>query len=389
MTGLGACLIGIPVAIFGYAYLVYPALLWLVAALKPRRPVVDAPAEWPGVTVILPCYNEEATVARTLEGLLALDYPSDRLHLLVASDASTDRTDEIVASFATRGVELLRLRDRGGKSAAENAAAARVRGEIVVNTDATTRILPGSLKALIREFQDPTVGVATGRAVAVGDLDAGMNLGEAKYTDYEMWVRSLETRVGSVVGASGCFFASRRTLYAGDFPPGLSRDFASCLIAHELGYRAVSVPTAPCLVPLSSSLRTEVRRKTRTMARGLDTLWFKRQLLNPFRHGGFAWMLFSHKLARWLFQLTWPLGVLGLIVLASTSSLALSLTFGATCLVAVAAIMAYRWPEGRSAPRFIAVPGFAVWANVAGANAWFRFVRGTKQAIWEPTRRPA
>ncbi len=388
MTGLGWWLVGIPSAVLVYAYLLYPGMLWVVAAIRGSRPGFAPPAEWPSVTVVLPCYNEEGAVARTLEGLLALEYPRERLHVLVASDASTDQTDAIVQGYADRGVELLRLPVRGGKSAAENAAASRIRGDLVVNTDATTRILPGSLKALVAAFQDPRVGVATGRAVAVGDLDAGMNRGEAGYTGYEMWVRALETRIGSIVGASGCFFGSRRELYPRDFPPELSRDFGSCLIARERGYRAVSVPEAVCLVPLSSSLRVEVGRKTRTMARGLDTLWHKRRLLNPFRHGAFAWMLFSHKLARWLFQLTWPLGIVGIVLLAWECPVARGVALGVVALAGVLAVAAYRWPAGRRAPGLINVAGFAIWANVAGMRAWFRFLTGTRQPIWEPTRRP-
>lgn len=381
-------LVAAPAALLLYAYLVYPGMLWLLAAFRPDRGQPGEPAEWPSVTVILPCYNEARIIARTIEAVLGLDYPAERLHLLVASDASTDRTDDIVRGYAASGVELLRLEQRGGKSAAENAAAARVRGMIVVNTDATTRILPGSLKTLVRAFGDPTVGVAAGRPVAVGDLEAGLNRGEAGYTGYEMRVRALETRVGSIVGASGCFFASRRELYAGDFPPELSRDFGSCLIARERGYRAVSVSGAPCLVPLSASLRVEVRRKARTMARGLATLWAYRRLLNPVREGAFAWMLFSHKLARWLFQLSWPAAIVGVVLASRDRGEAGAVVLGLLGVGGLGTLVAYLWPEGRRAPRGLTVLGFLAWANIAGILAWLRFLRGIRQPIWEPTRRP-
>ena len=125
-------------------------------------------------------------------------------------------------------MELLRLSNRGGKTAAENAAATHVQGEIVVNTDATIRILPGALRELIAVFQDPSVGVASGRDVSTGGLRSAGNQGESGYVGYEMWIRSLETRIGTIIGASGCFFAIRRELYDGAFPEALSRDFASC-----------------------------------------------------------------------------------------------------------------------------------------------------------------
>ncbi len=217
--------------------------------------------------------------------------------------------------YAGSGVELLRSSNCGGKTAAENAAATHVQGEIVVNTDATIRILPGALRELIAVFQDPSVGVASGRDVSTGGLRSAGNQGESGYVGYEMWIRSLETRIGTIIGASGCFFAIRRELYDGAFPEALSRDFASCLIAHERGYRSVSVNSARALVPRATSLRTEYRRKVRTMARA-GTLHYKRHLLNPLRHGGFSLMLFSHKLCRWLFQLTLPLMAVGLVLLA-------------------------------------------------------------------------
>ena len=311
MQNLSCVLVAVPVALFGYAYFGYPALLWIGSRARPAPAPGSVPLEWPDITITVPCYNEERSIAATIESLLALDYPADRRHLLIISDASTDRTDEIVRGYADRGVELLRLPARGGKTAAENAAAARLRGEIVVNTDATIRIVPGALKALVAVFQDPTIGVASGRDVSVGDVQSAGNQGESGYVGYEMWIRSLETRLGTIVGASGCFFATRRELYVGDFPEALSRDFASCLIAREHGYRAVSVDAALALVPRAASLRSEYRRKVRTMARGLGTLQFKRHLLNPLRYGLFAPLLFSHKLCRWLFQLTLPLLVIG------------------------------------------------------------------------------
>src|SRR5690606_39198192 len=124
---------------------------------------------------------------------------------------------------------------------------------------------------------------------SVGDLSAEGNQGESGYVGYEMRVRALETRLGSIVGASGSFFAMRREIHEPDFPEQLSRDFASALMAVERGFRAVSVEEAICLVPRTRSLRTEFRRKARTMARGLETLWYKRHLMNPLKHGAFAW----------------------------------------------------------------------------------------------------
>lgn len=389
LTVLGWILLAAPVVMFVYAYGVYPALLWLVGMVRRQTPVVvDDPDPWPFISISLPAYNEEASIGRAVESLLALDYPPDRREIVVISDASTDGTDEVVRRYADRGVTLLRLPARGGKTAAENFAAPELRGEIVVNTDATIRILPGSLKPLIRVFQDPAIGVASGRDLSVGSLEAEANRGESSYVGYEMGVRALETRVGSIVGASGCFYAIRRELHRNLFPAALSRDFASALISREHGFRAVSVDAAVCLVPRAGSLQAEYRRKTRTMARGLDTLWYKRHLMNPFRYGLFAWMLISHKLCRWLMLLAGPGAMLGLILLSFGHPLVALPATGAL-IVTTLGLAALRWPDHRPIPRPLAFCGFFVLANAAGFLAWLKALRGERNPIWEPTRRPA
>jgi cellulose synthase/poly-beta-1,6-N-acetylglucosamine synthase-like glycosyltransferase len=386
-TSLGLILLAIPVVLFVYAYLGYPVLLRLAALARPASRLPADPDEWPAISISLPAYNEERSIRDTLEALLRIDYPADRRQILVISDASSDRTDEIVREFADRGVELLRLPQRGGKTAAENAAAQHLRGEIVVNTDATIRIPPASLKPLIRVFADPTIGVASGRDISVGRAAEEANRGESGYVGYEMWLRSLETRVGSIVGASGCFYAIRRDLVNALFPEALSRDFASPLRAREFGYRTVSVDEAVCLVPRTLSLRSEFRRKIRTMARGLETLWYKRALMNPIRYGLFAWMLVSHKLCRWLVHLTLPLVLVGLALLAPASPLAAA-GLVAAALVLVMGALAWRWSDDRHLPMPLAMAGFFVAVNVAALAAWWKALRGERNPIWEPTRRP-
>jgi len=314
---LALCLALLPVAIGLWAYVGYPLVLWLLTRVGGRQVVKTDPAEWPTVSFSLPAHNEERNIRATLDALLALDYPRDRVQIVVGSDASTDRTDEIVREYAGRGVELVRLDLRAGKTAVENGLVPYLKGDLVVSTDATIRILPGSLKPLVRAFQDPSVGVASGRDVSVGDESREANRAESGYVGFEMWLRSLETRKGGIVGASGCYYAIRRELHASMFPTHLSRDFASAMIAHEHGFRAVSVDEAVCLVPRATSLRSEYRRKIRTMARGLETLWFKRHLLNPFRHGDFALMLLSHKLCRWLVHLLLPVSVVAVGILSA------------------------------------------------------------------------
>jgi cellulose synthase/poly-beta-1,6-N-acetylglucosamine synthase-like glycosyltransferase len=338
------------------------------------------------VSISLPAYNEEAQIRGAIESLLALNYPPHRKQVLVVSDASTDRTDEIVMEFADRGVELLRMPRRGGKTAGENAAAARLTGDIVINTDASIRIHPDALRPLVARFSDPTVGVASGRDVSVARTGEDKNAGEAGYVGYEMKVRALETTVGGIIGASGCFYAIRSHLHRAPLPEHLSRDFASALVAREHGFRAVSVDEAVCFVPRTTSLHREYRRKVRTMARGMQTLHHKRHLLNPLRYGVFAWMLLSHKVARWLVPWTVLAGVLGILLLAVDHPVA-RVVFALGMVVAGLAATGWMWPESRPIPRVFGIPAFAVAGNLAAVHASLRSLARNDDPTWEPTRR--
>jgi len=385
MITVGLLLLLIPAGLLLYAYLGYPVAMWLLTRHRELGLPTSDPPEWPEITLTVPAYNEERAIAATLDSLLALDYPADRRHILVVSDASTDRTDDIVRGYADRGVTLVRLPVRGGKTVAENTAGRHLIGDIVVSTDATIRIQPTALKKLVRVFQDPRIGVASGRDKSVSRADQESNQAESGYVSYEMLVRSLETRRGSIVGASGCFYAIRRHLYSVLFPDALSRDFASALLAVENGYRAVSVHEAVCLVPRTRSLQAEYRRKVRTMARGLETLWYKRRALG--RAGGmFAFQLLSHKLARWLVFLTEPGALIGLAILATQWTWAAGLLAAALLGILIGAAALF-WPEGRKIPGPVAFFGFLLGAQVAGFMAWTEVIRREPNPIWEPTRR--
>jgi cellulose synthase/poly-beta-1,6-N-acetylglucosamine synthase-like glycosyltransferase len=389
ITPVGIGLVAASLALLLYAYVGYPLILGALARLRPPRQAPAPPPEWPLISITIPAYNEEAQIRETVESLLAIDYPADRRQILVVSDASTDGTDAIVAEYADRGVELLRMESRTGKTAAENAARRRLRGEIVVNTDASIRIYPDALKRLVSWFADPEVGVASGNDVSVARGEAGHGggiAGEAGYVDYEMKVRALETRVDGIVGASGCLYAIRADLHDYSLPGRYSRDFAAAIVAREHGFRAVSVPDALCTVPRAGSLRQEYRRKVRTMVRGMDTLIYKRSLMNPFRYGIFAWMLFSHKLCRWLVPVA-AVGAVAGIALLSVSEPWARWLMGAGVLVAALAAAGWYWSGRRPVPAALSMLSYLVAGNVAALAAWLRVLRGAGSPVWEPTRR--
>ncbi|HWO88346.1 MAG TPA: glycosyltransferase family 2 protein [Gemmatimonadales bacterium] len=379
---LAAIAVGVPL----YAYIGYPLLLALISSLRRKVNPPPAPRDWPPVTVTIPVYNEERVIRNKLERVLNYDYPRERLQVLVVSDASTDRTDEIVREFAPRGVELIRLARRGGKTAAENAALPHLRGEIVVNSDASVRADPAALKRLVAWFEDPAVGVASGRDVSVSSVEDYANVGESSYVGYEMWVRRLETRLAGIIGASGCFYAIRKHLHQHLVPEALSRDFAAPLVAREHGYRSVSVDDAVVFVPRAGSLRQEYRRKVRTMTRGLETLFFKRHLLNPFRYGLFAWELASHKLMRWLVPWALLLGVAALASLTPVKAWALWATVGVVAS-GIAGLAGWFWPQETSMPRWLAIPAYYAAGIAAGLHAWVNALRREMNPVWEPTRR--
>ncbi len=222
----------------------------------------------------------------------------------------------------------------------------------------------------------------------MGAAEDDANRGEGGYVGYEMWVRDLETRVEGIVGASGCLYAIRRDLHSITLPDSLSRDFAAALNTRELGYRPVSVKAATAVVPRTGSLRHEYPRKVRTITRGIETLWYKRALLDPFRFGVYAWMLFSHKVCRWALPWMALVGIVGLGLLAAGSPWALALFIA---VVAAGLVGTGAWLLGgsRRLPGFLSVPAFLVMSNVATLYASLRALHGDRNPIWEPTRRHA
>ncbi len=407
LIGLALATLILSVAVTFYAYFGYPAALWLYRALRRRPTRADAatrsdadPAEWPRISITLPAYNAERTLRPVLEGLVRVDYPRDRRQILVVSDGSTDGTDELVREFAAQGVELLRIEGRLGKTEIENRAMDALTGEIIINTDASVTVHPGAIKALVRALRDPQVGVASGRDISVASVGETGSGGEAAYVGYEMWIRELETDVDAIVGSSGCLYAIRAPLHRRKLPGHLSRDFSSALWAKLNGVRAVSVNDAICYVPRAASMRIEYRRKIRTMSRGIQTLFFHGALLNPARSGLFAWLLWSHKLIRWLVPWALAVGAVAIVLLAVVSlgtgddwrdlrSLAAWTLLGTAALVAGLGLAAlgWWWPAGRKPPRLASMAAFFVSGTIAGIVAWVHALRDKRAPVWEPTPR--
>jgi len=384
MIVVASILIALPLVLAAYAYVGYPATLrW--RARPPRSTPTNREPKQPFVTIVIPAYNEEHQIAGAIEAAIAQDYATSHRQILVLSDASTDGTDEIVKRYADRGVQLLRMPRRMGKTAAENESIPHIRGEIVINTDSSVRLDPHAVSRLVEAMEDPTVGVASTVDVSVSDR-AAVNVAEAGYVGYEMGIRELETRSGGIIGASGSGYAIRASLHAIPVRHDLSRDFSAALTAQRNGLRAVSVRGAICFVPRTGSLRVEYRRKVRTISRGMDTLSFNRDLLDVIHHGSFAWKLISHKVCRWLIPIAAVFALIGVGMLALRYAFATWL-FAAGVVVLGSALVFSRWPDSVRLPgRFMGIAG-ALIGNLAVIHAAWRFFHGHHDHVWEPTRR--
>jgi cellulose synthase/poly-beta-1,6-N-acetylglucosamine synthase-like glycosyltransferase len=269
----------------------YPLLLAALARLRPR-PIARSPIR-PTVSVLLPVHNGDRWLAAKLDCILALDYPRELLQILVVSDGSTDRTEAIARDYAARGVELLRI-PRSGKASALNAGLKRATGEIVMFTDVRQRLDAGALKDLVQCFADPAVGVVSGELVIL-DGQTRQEIDTGLYWKYEKWIRKRQSAVDSVLGATGCLYAMRRSLVQ-PLPPGtINDDMFLPLAAFLRGYRIVLEESARAY-DLPASLRTEFRRKVRTLAGVYQILGALPALLGPANRMWFHFV--SHKLAR-------------------------------------------------------------------------------------------
>lgn len=366
-----------------YPYVIYPLLAAALAKLVNRRVAADD-SYLPRVTIVIAAYNEAAHIEDTVHNKLQQDYPADLLDVIVVSDGSTDGTDEIVARIAAADprVRLLRQEPRQGKTAALNQAVPQAMGEIVVFSDANSLYAADALRRLVASFADPRVGYVSGQMKYVTAGGSMVGDGCTAYMRYENMLRSLETRIGSIVGVDGGIDAVRRSLYrpmrADQLP-----DFVLPLNVVEQGYRVVYEPRAVLHEEALASNDSEYRMRVRVALRALWALWDKRGLLNPFRHGVFAWQLFSHKAMRYLAFL--PLGaaaVLNWFLLGSgpffQAMAAGQVVFGLMLLVAA---------TGRRRIAGIELPVYCQYfalLNWASAVAFARFLAGEKKVLWQP-----
>ncbi len=370
------------VIVLAYVYVGYPLLVWLVSKVRPR-PATRAVIE-PNVTVLITAYNEEAAIRHKIENTLAINYPKEKLEILIASDGSTDQTDDIVRQFEDRGVKLLRVEGRKGKTATQNAAVEYATGEIILFSDATTDYRPEVFQKILPAFADETVGCVAGRLVYVDHAETNVGKGARNYWSYETFIKSAEAATCSLIGASGCLYAVRRSAYEPMHPEACS-DFLICTDLYRRGLRSVFEPTAVCYEQTNRYAGDEMRMRVRVISQTFTDLWRNRDMMNPLKSGFFAVELVSHKLLRYAV----PVLLIGL--LASSVLLDPFSPFYAIAMMLQAGfygMAGLAWLAERAGKRLtlLAMPLYFVLANLASVIAFYKFLRGERYATWEPIR---
>ncbi|MGE5670407.1 MAG: glycosyltransferase family 2 protein [Fibrobacterota bacterium] len=364
-----------------FVYFGYPLTLTFLSLFR-RKKVLRAPIT-PMVSLIITAYNEEKRIREKLENTMKLDYPREKLQVIIASDGSTDKTHDIVREYADRGVVLFEVPDRKGKENAQAQAVRIATGEIVVFSDTATRLDPKGLQEIVSNFADPQIGCVSSedKMISEDDTDVG---GEGFYVKYEMWLRALESRCNSVVGLSGSFFAARKEVCK-DFSPKMQSDFRTLLSSMKKGMRGVSDPNAIGYYQDIKDKSREFQRKVRTVLRGLTVFFNHPEFLNVFKFGLFTYQYLSHKLMRWLVPVFLCAALIANSMLATVSPLYFWLLV-AQGLFYGSALLGILFPSLTKIV-FIKIPAFFVVVNASIFVAWIKFLKGERVVLWQPSVR--
>ena len=374
------------IALIIYTYLVFPLLVMVRGKLFPK-PLASADAQ-PTVSFIIAAHNEERSIGDKIENLLQMDYPKDCLEVIIASDGSSDRTNEIVERYSDRNVKLLAL-PRAGKAAALNSAISTCTNEILVFSDANSMFATDALRHLVGPFADTKVGGVAGNQVYRNDAPASVtDMGERGYWNFDRRMKYFQSQAGNVISATGAIYAIRRSLFR-RVPEGVTDDFITSTGVIELGARLVFEPKAIAFEPVAQKSSAEFGRKVRVITRGLRGVWLRYRLLNPFRYGFYSIQLFSHKLLRRLMFVPLILVLLSSIALFSEGMFFRLATICQLAFygLALLSVMVRNHPIGRH--KLVSLPAFFVMVNAACAVAVYKSLQGERVVLWEPHRTPA
>ncbi len=378
-----------------YTYIGYPLLISLIARFIPFQ-IEQSGAPDLSVTILITAYNEETVIEKKIENSLGLDYPRDKLQILVAADGSSDRTPEIVRKFSDRGVELTFTPQRGGKMAAINRAIPYSSGEIIIFSDANNMYDQDTIRKLIDPFSDQTVGATTGAKLIIQD-GTELSSTEGIYWKYESWIKTNETILGTCTSSVGEILAIRRELYIP--PPNniINDDYYIVTDLIKRGFRVIYVPQARSFEYISANARDEMVRRSRMNAGKYQAIFMSYRLL-PFDRPVLLWQIISHKYLRAFLPFAF-LGVLVaniLLVLLHRdiplSLLRVSMPYAWVFLLMqslfylLAALGNYVKFSGLIG-KLVYLPTYLVNSNLAILRGFHGFVTGKQTNIWDRVQR--
>lgn len=367
-----------------YSYFLYPVLLLAIPKSNNFKIRTDSKNvnELPFLTLIITAYNEESNIKKKINNALESDYPFDKREILIASDGSTDNTNNFVREFSKEGVRLVEVKERKGKENAQLAAIKAAKGDILVFSDVATQIPENALRLIATTFDNEKIGALSSEDRFI--TDSGEIAGEGAYVKYEMWLRRLEAKVKSLVGLSGSFFACRKVICK-NWDINVPSDFNTALNCVSQGFVAISHPAVLGYYPNLKDESKEYQRKLRTVIRGMAAIMHKPSVLNPVKYGLFAFEIFSHKIMRWL--VPWfmvSLLISNLLVLNGHTLFSLLLV--SQIVFYSIALTGWLYKPARFNAVF-KIPFFFMQVNIALAHAGLLFVLGKRITKWEPSKR--
>lgn len=365
-----------------YTYLGYPIFILLLSFFFKNK-IQKGDIE-PNVTFLITAYNEEKNIREKLKNTLSLDYPIERLEIIVASDSSEDRTEEIVREFTDKGVILHRVEGRVGKTETQNQTLTIAKGDIIIFSDATTKYKKDAIRKIVRNYNDPSIGAVSGRYEYVNPTGAPVGLGTILFWKYENSVKSRQTRIKTVTGCCGCIYSVRKSLYE-PLPREIISDLVEPLKILEKGYRIAFEPEAVAYEETTETYEEEFGMRVRVISRGMVGLWYMQKLFNPFQYGFVTFQLFSHKVLRWMIPFMLPFLLISNLFL--TGHPFYTLTLVAQILFYIGAMGGFLLDKMGKKAKLLALPLYYCVVNAASVAAFFRTVFGKKVIVWKTDRK--
>ncbi|MFH1898226.1 MAG: glycosyltransferase family 2 protein [Candidatus Desantisbacteria bacterium] len=360
-----------------YVYMGYPVLLALLS-LVIKKPMKKGDI-YPSITLLIAAYNEEKVIREKVENSLQIDYPKDKLEIVVVSDGSEDKTDEIVKEYKDRGVFLKRFGERMGKMGVLNQAMQEIKSEVVVFSDANTMYQQDVIKKLVRNLADSLVGAVTGD-VRLENERVSFGQGEDAYWQYERWIQKKESEIGSIIGVDGAMYAIRRELYISPSDNIILDDFVISMNIGVRGHRVVYEPEAIAFEKTSPTWRDEFRRRPRITAGGYQALW-QGEGVPSFLDGLLLFEYISHRLLRWLL----PFFLIALFVSNCfvIDSMMLRIFLGCQGVFYLLALIGL---ITGTKTKLFAIPFYFCMVNFGALIGFFRWLTKSQQVMWKKGR---